>query len=66
MKTTPTQRYDVIVEVCGVKDALVQVVKGHLNVGGVVLLIGLCHPDSDLSGLSADFIIRKCGTIVGK
>ena len=60
------KKYDLIIEVCGVKEALVGVVKSHLNEGGIVLLVGLCHPDSDLKGLSADLVIRKCATVVGK
>ena len=54
-----------VIEVCGVKEALLEVVRGRLNEGGVVILIGLCHPDSDLAGLSADFLIRKCATVTG-
>jgi hypothetical protein len=60
------KKYDLIIEVCGVREALVGVVKSHLNEGGIVLLVGLCHPDSDLKGLSADLVIRKCATVVGK
>jgi threonine dehydrogenase-like Zn-dependent dehydrogenase len=36
-----------------------------LRTGGSLVLVGLVHPDSDLAGISAESIIRKCLTIVG-
>ena len=32
---------------------------------GVLVLVGLVHPDSDLAGITAEAIIRRCVTIVG-
>jgi hypothetical protein len=32
---------------------------------GTLVLVGLVHPDSELKGITAEMIIRKCATIVG-
>ena len=51
-------------EVCGVAAAVRQAVP-LLRPGGALVLVGLVHPRSDLAGLTAEALIRKCATLVG-
>ena len=58
------KEYHIIIEVCGVKQALTD----HLPLlkpGGTLLLVGLCHPNSAID-VTAEKIIRNCWTIMGK
>ena len=36
-----------------------------LRIGGVLVLVGLVHPNSDLANVTAETIIRKCLTVIG-
>ena len=36
-----------------------------LRPGGALVLVGLVHPRSDLGGLTAEAVIRKCASLVG-
>ncbi|WP_192877675.1 MULTISPECIES: zinc-binding dehydrogenase [Arenibacter] len=54
---------DVIFEVAGVKELIQQGVE-LLRPGGEYILVGLVHPDSELS-ITAEQIIRKCISIKG-
>ena len=36
-----------------------------LRIGGVLVLVGLVHPNSDLAAITAENLIRKCLTVVG-
>ena len=56
--------YDVIIEVCGVKQALIDNLN-FLKPGGLLMLVGLCHPNSAMD-ITAEKIIRNCWTIIGK
>jgi len=60
----PFLGYDVALEVCGVVAAVRQAVP-LLRPGGALVLVGLVHPRSDLGGLTAEALIRKCATLVG-
>lgn len=51
-------------EVCGSVNAVRQAL-ALVRPGGVLVLVGLVHPDSDLAGTTAEAIIRRCVTIVG-
>eukprot|EP00038_Savillea_parva_P012541 m.205358 g.205358 ORF g.205358 m.205358 type:complete len:743 (+) comp22903_c0_seq1:64-2292(+) len=62
--TELTGEYDAVVEACGAK-AVLPSAMGAVRVGGRLVLVGLVHPDSDLAGITAESIIRKCLTIVG-
>ena len=53
-----------MIEVCGVRQALVDNLS-LLKPGGILVLIGLCHPNSAMD-VTAEKIIRMCWTIVGK
>ena len=53
-----------MIEVCGVRQALVDNLS-LLKPGGMLVLIGLCHPNSAMD-VTAEKIIRMCWTIVGK
>ena len=59
-----TRGYDVVFEVCGAVAAVRQALE-LVRPGGVVVLIGLVHPQSDLAGITAEAIIRKHATIIG-
>jgi putative phosphonate catabolism associated alcohol dehydrogenase len=59
-----SNEFDVIFEVCGVVSAVKQGIAA-LRPGGSLVLVGLVHPQSDLSGVTAESIIRKCATVVG-
>ena len=63
-KADPQNEYDIMIEVCGVRQALVDNLS-LLKPGGMLVLIGLCHPNSTMD-LTAEKIIRMCWTIVGK
>lgn len=56
--------FDLVFEVCGVISAVKQGISA-LRFGGSMILVGLVHPQSDLSGVTAESIIRKCATLVG-
>ena len=62
--TAPFLGYDAVFEVCGVAAAVRQAVP-LLRPGGALVLVGLVHPKSDLGGLTAEAVIRKCATLVG-
>ena len=52
-----------MIEVCGVRKALTS--RMHLlKPGGLLLLVGLCHPDSVID-ITAEKIIRNCWTLIG-
>ena len=53
-----------MIEVCGARQALVDNLS-LLKPGGMLVLIGLCHPNSAMD-VTAEKIIRMCWTIVGK
>ena len=53
-----------MIEVCGVRQALVDNLS-LLKPGGMLVLIGLCHPNSAMD-VTAEKVIRMCWTIVGK
>ena len=63
-KADPQNEYDIMIEVCGVRQALVDNLS-LLKPGGMLVLIGLCHPNSAMD-VTAEKIIRMCWTIVGK
>jgi len=55
---------DVVLELSGDRAAVLEGVE-HLRIGGVYVLAGMVHPDSDLGGLTGEVIIRKCLTLRG-
>ena len=55
---------DAVLELSGDRTALPEGVE-HLRVGGVYVLAGMVHPDSDLGGVTGEQIIRKCLTLRG-
>lgn len=55
---------DAVLELSGDRTALREGVE-HLRVGGVYVLAGMVHPDSDLGGITGEQIIRKCLTLRG-
>ena len=63
-KADPNDKeYDVLVEVCGVKQAVMDNLP-VLKPGGILMLIGLCVPNSALD-ITAEKIIRNCWTFIG-
>jgi putative phosphonate catabolism associated alcohol dehydrogenase len=63
-ETPLANEFDVVFEVCGVVSAVKQGIAA-LRPGGSIILVGLVHPQSDLSGVTAESIIRKCASVVG-
>lgn len=55
---------DAVLELSGARSALPEGVS-HLRMGGVYVLAGMVHPDSDLGGITGEQIIRKCLTLRG-
>ena len=63
-KADPSDKeYDLLVEVCGVKQAVMDNLP-VLKPGGILMLIGLCVPNSALD-ITAEKIIRNCWTLIG-
>lgn len=56
--------FDLVLEVCGSPAALPLGLR-CLRPGGEYVLIGLVHPDSAMTGVTAEAIIRKCAVIRG-
>ena len=54
---------DVVIEACG-SSSVVKEGVSYLRPGGMYLLVGMVHPDSQME-LSGEMIIRKCLTIKG-
>ena len=63
LSTELTGEYDAVIEACGAK-AVLPAALNALRIGGTLVLVGLVHPDSDLSGITAETLIRKCLTLV--
>jgi putative phosphonate catabolism associated alcohol dehydrogenase len=55
---------DAVLELSGERTAVHEGVE-HLRIGGVYVLAGMVHPDSDLGGLTGETVIRKCLTLRG-
>jgi putative phosphonate catabolism associated alcohol dehydrogenase len=55
---------DAVLELSGDRLAVMEGVD-HIRIGGVYVLAGMVHPDSDLGGLTGERIIRKCLTLRG-
>lgn len=56
--------FDAVFEVCGQVSA-VKAAISLVRPGGAIVLVGCVHPASDLAGITAEAIIRKCATLVG-
>ena len=54
---------DVVIEACGASSVVREGVS-YLRPGGIYLLVGMVHPDSQMD-LSGEMVIRKCLTIKG-
>ena len=55
---------DVVIEVCGSPLVVQQAVR-CLRPGGMYILVGMVHPDSQLN-MTGEQIIKKCITIKGQ
>ncbi len=55
---------DVVIEACGIPSVLTDGVS-YLRPGGLYLLVGMVHPNSQLP-ITGEQIIRKCLTLKGK
>lgn len=64
MDKTNGRGVDLVVEVCGVTEMLSEGVQMIRN-GGHYVLAGLVHPDSALSSITGEQLIRKCVTMSG-
>jgi threonine dehydrogenase-like Zn-dependent dehydrogenase len=59
-----TDGYDAVIEVCGTP-AVLPVGLKVMAPGGCYVFVGMVHPASSLSSITAEAVIRKCATIVG-
>ena len=62
-KANEDKEYDLMIEVCGVKQAVMDNLY-VLKPGGILILVGLCVPNSALD-ITAEKIIRNCWTFLG-
>ena len=62
-KAEEDKEYDLLIEVCGVKQAVMDNLH-VLKPGGLLILVGLCVPNSALD-ITAEKIIRNCWTLLG-
>ena len=62
-KADEDKEYDVLIEVCGVRQAVMDNLH-VLKPGGIFILVGLCVPNSALD-ITAEKIIRNCWTFLG-
>jgi putative phosphonate catabolism associated alcohol dehydrogenase len=51
--------FDMVIEACGVSSGLPLGIQA-LRIGGELVLLGMIHPNSALSNITAETIIRKC------
>ncbi|HJP31265.1 MAG TPA: zinc-binding dehydrogenase [Candidatus Latescibacteria bacterium] len=64
IRSVAPEGVDAVLELSGSRAALLEGID-HIRTGGVCVLAGMVHPDSDLGGLTGERIIRKCLALHG-